>query len=402
MPADWIDVAVVGAGPYGISIASHLKRAGVEYRIFGSPMQTWREQMPEGMLLRSEGCASSISDPVGDLSFERYRDERRLQAGEWAKPIPLDVYNEYAQWFITEQRIRVEDSRLERVTPHDGAFDLVFSDGEEVRAGRVVIAVGLTHFAHVPHEIADLPADLISHSSRPLKMGDVAGRRVAVVGAGQSALETAALLHERGAEVVVLARRASLIWHPVPPPRERPMVDRVRYPIGGLGLGWKPWVAGHAPNLVRRLPASKRVALAQRSFGPAGAWWLRDRVEGRVEVRTQTILRGSGVHNGTARLTLDGPAGTSVFDAEHVVAATGYRVDLERLTFFDSAVRSSIRMTAHHPALSPDFESSLPALHFVGAPATNTFGPVMRFVFGTRHAAHRIARAAKRPRRAAL
>jgi thioredoxin reductase len=402
MNPDWIDVAVIGAGPHGLSVGSHLGGAGVEHRIFGSAMHAWRAQMPEGMFLRSQPWAATISDPAGERSFERFVDERHPPDVTLTTPVPLDAYLDYADWFIEHERVVVEDRRLERLE-HDGSsFHLSFSDGGELRAARVVLAVGLTHFARVPCELSRLSDDLVSHSSRPLKMSEVAGQRIAVIGGGQSALESAALLHEHDAEVVVVVRRHKVHWHGVPPPPDRSLIDRIRVPIGGLGQGWKAWAAGAAPALMRCIPPAKRVELSQHSFGPAGAWWLRDRVEGVIDVRVRAAVREAIASDSTVRLTIEGADGREVLECDHVVAATGYRVDMDKLGFLDPTLRASMRMTANNPALSRNFESSVPGLHFVGAPATNTFGPVMRFVFGTRHAAPAVARAAARRRRAAV
>jgi cation diffusion facilitator CzcD-associated flavoprotein CzcO len=399
MTSDTTDVAVIGAGPYGLSVASHLARAGVEHRIFGSAMQTWRAQMPEGMLLRSEGWASSISDPAGAHSFGCFVSDRRPDAVVPRTPVRLGTFLDYSDWFIEQEGITVEDRRLDHLEHRGSSVRLSFSDDGELEASRVVLAVGLTHFPYVPAELACLPDDVLSHSSRPLGMSEVAGRRIAVIGAGQSALETAALLHEHDADVVVFARTARLRWHGVPPPDERPLIERLRAPMGGLGLGWKSWVAGAAPGLIRRIPTARRVDLSQRAFGPAGAWWLRERVEGRVDVRLATGVCEAVAGDATVRLTIRGPEGREAIEFDHVVAATGYRVDLGRLTFLDEQLRASMEMNGTNPALTRHFESSVPGLHFVGAPATNTFGPVMRFVFGTPHAARGITHVAARARR---
>jgi hypothetical protein len=393
-----IGVVIVGAGPYGLSVSAHLAHAGVSHRIFGTPMRTWRECMPDGMFLRSEGFASNLSHPSGELGFERYRAARGLTVGEWCNPIPLDVYRDYATWFVDEARIPVEDARLERLVRVGDRFALTFADGEVVHAVRVVLAVGLTHFTHVPRELASLPDDVRSHSSAPIKPRDAHGREIVVVGAGQSALETAALLHEQGADVHVVARSPALSWHRLPPPLVRPLTERARAPIGGLGIGWSSWAAEHLPWVFRRLPARRRVEIVARTFGPAGAWWLRDRVEGHVTVHVGRSLRSAALRGDRPVLELDGPDGVETIAGDHVVAATGYRVDVSRLPFLDDDLRSSIRLTAQSPSLSAGFESSVPRLHFVGAPAASTFGPLMRFVLGARHAARAVTRVATRAR----
>ena len=61
--SDVVDVAIIGAGPYGLSLAAHLQAAGVSYRHFGSPMWLWRQAMPQGMYLKSQGFASTSPTP---------------------------------------------------------------------------------------------------------------------------------------------------------------------------------------------------------------------------------------------------------------------------------------------------------------------------------------------------
>src|SRR5258705_12504617 len=68
------EVAVVGAGPYGLSLATHLKAAGIDFRIFGNPMQVWRERMPEGVTIESDGFASNLSEPAAALTLNRHLD----------------------------------------------------------------------------------------------------------------------------------------------------------------------------------------------------------------------------------------------------------------------------------------------------------------------------------------
>jgi hypothetical protein len=79
--------------------------------------------------------------------------------------------------------------------------------------------------------------------------------------------------------------------------------------------------------------------------------------------------------------------------AEHIIAATGYKVDLQRLTFVSHAIRSQLKTVGGSPVLSSSFESSVPGIYFVGIAAANSFGPVMRFAFGAGFAARRITQA---------
>src|ERR1700760_1616078 len=85
------DVAIIGAGPYGLSIAAHLRAAGVDFRIFGKPMGFWRDHMPDGMHLKSEGFASSLSEPSGKFTLGAFCKERGLDYADLGSPVPLEV-----------------------------------------------------------------------------------------------------------------------------------------------------------------------------------------------------------------------------------------------------------------------------------------------------------------------
>jgi cation diffusion facilitator CzcD-associated flavoprotein CzcO len=86
------DVAIIGAGPYGLSLAAHLRARGVDFRIFGKPMQTWLEHMPKGMRLKSEGFASSLYDPDSKFTLAAYCKERGLAYADTGMPIPLETF----------------------------------------------------------------------------------------------------------------------------------------------------------------------------------------------------------------------------------------------------------------------------------------------------------------------
>ncbi len=391
--SDMIDVAIVGAGPYGLSLAAHLRAAGVNYRHFGIPMRLWRGSMPEGMFLKSQGFASNLSDPDGTHTLEAFCKTTGHPYASYGLPVSLENFLNYGQWFQSELDLKVEEVLVTGIVRRAGGFEVTQADGEQVTARRVVVAIGVEHFAYVPKPLSELPSALVTHSSAHTDLAAFRGQEVIVVGAGQSALETAALLHENGASVQVLARRQKLAWNGQPLPLDRPLLGRLREPEAGLGSGWATWFYSNHPDLFRQLPRNTRVYRSQTALGPAGACWLRSRVEGQFPVSTGRSVTGAKPRDGRVRLGVTAPGGVSQeLEADHVIAATGYRIDLTRLQFLPEAIRSELRTVAGSAAVRRDYQSSVAGLYFIGPSVAPTFGPVMRFVFGSRHAASVVAR----------
>jgi thioredoxin reductase len=277
-----------------------------------------------------------------------------------------------------------------------GGFVLALASGRELRARNVVLATGFMAFRHVPDELAALGEPFLAHSAEMAALDAYAGKDVAVVGAGQSALESAALLHEAGARVRILARRTRLKWNGGPKP-DRNWLDRLAQPYAGLGAGWKELAISEMPQTFRRLfPADKRHRYVAQSWGPSGSWWLRERVDGRIETRLECALVGARFDDGRAILQVRENGTACEFAADRVIAATGFRVDLARLGYLDPALAADIEREGHAPRLSAHYETSVPGLFIVGAAAAPTFGPVMRFMFGAKHAAPTITRHLKR------
>ena len=376
------NIAIVGAGPYGLSVAANLRARQTEFRIFGPPMHTWRAQMPAGMLLKSEGFASNLSDPQRLLTLRRYCAENDLEYGDLGVPVRLDTFTDYGLAFQKRFVPELEETEVVGLDQDDSGFRLSLSHGETVRAARVVLAVGTTYFGHVPPALGQLPEGLMSHSSHHCDLGGFRGRDVTVVGAGQSALETAALLHEHGAQVRVLVRGPAVRWNPEIV-LHRPLRQRIRYPGSGLGYGLRSFFYANAPGLFHYLPERRRVHAVKTVLGPAGAWWLRDRVVDRVPLLLGHQVRQAEAHEDQVRVQVDGPDGRQVsLHTDYVVAATGYRVDVDRIPFLSDGLRSALRRSGPVPALSRDLESPVPGLYVVGLASAKSFGPVMRFVHG--------------------
>ncbi len=392
------DLVVVGAGPYGLSIAAHAAGAGLDVRLLGRPMASWRDHMPDGMYLKSEPWSSNLSAPDGRHTLAEYCATRGLVA-EHGTPLPIGTFSGYGMWFARHAGPEVEEVTVTEVTPQGGGFRVRTAEGPPLFTRTVALAVGVMPFAHHPQTLRELPPGHYSHSSGHRDLTRFAGLEVAVLGAGQAALETAALLAEQGARPCLVARRARLNWNAVPQPLSRPALRALRDPHSGLGTGWRSWAWSELPWAVRRLPAASRERIAATALGPAGAWWLRDRFERQVPV-----LLGHRLHRAVAvgertRLGLTTRSGGSVvLDTEHVIAATGFTPDLARLDLLDAGLRAGLETVGGSgtPELSPGFESSWPGLFFAGLLTAPSFGPSMRFVHGAGFTAGRLVRGVRK------
>jgi cation diffusion facilitator CzcD-associated flavoprotein CzcO len=350
-------------------------------------MESWRKFMPAGMILKSEPFASNLWDPRRRFTLERYCRGNEIPYQAVGRPVKLDVFLKYSDWFRQHTQGSHLDKRVVSLRRSGRGFMLRFADGVALTSRRVVLATGHLAYSVLPPELSHLPEPQVTHSSR---MGDVqhyAGRNVTVIGAGQSALETAALLHEAGSQVSIVARRSSVEWnHPSKP---RPLLERIREPDAGVASGWQSVAISELPRTFRRVFApEKRHRFVAGSDGASGAWWLRDRVDRRIEILLGCQTEAASLTDGGVRLRIATPRGPRDIVTDHVIAATGYRVDIDRVQYLDGGLRSSIRREAGGiPALSSAFETSVPGLYIVGITSSPVFGPIMRFMYGAKHAA---------------
>lgn len=376
-------VAVIGAGPYGISVAAHLRSRGVPTVVFGKPMAFW-DGMPNGMFLKSVWSASSIADPHGLYTLDRYVATTGYQHQE---PVPLPDFVEYGRW-VQRNTVPDVDPAFVQALARDGQnFRLELDDGRSVTASAVIVATGIHSFAHLPRFAHDLPSTLVSHTQEHKAFSRFAGQRVAVLGRGQSAVQTAAFLHEAGAEAEVIAH-GPIIWIQRKLYEKGGIAKHIFYTSSDVGPPGLNWII-HFPSLFYLLPAELRAKIDQRATRPAGAKWLRARVEGKVAVTAGAEVVKARPRGDELELTLtDGT--TRMVD--HLFAGTGYRPDIERLTFIDPVMREQVRRVGTLPVLDTAFQSSVPGLYFVGAIASYGFGPLTRFVAGTGVAARHITR----------
>jgi FAD-dependent urate hydroxylase len=378
------NVAIVGAGPYGLAAAMHLRRAGVDVQVIGQPMSFWRN-MPIGLLLRSNWTATCIAEPQGELSLDAYR---AATGASFGRPVPLDRFVDYGMWVQQQVAPDVDQRLVREVEANQDGFRLTLDDGAAITARRVVVAAGIELFASRPAVADELPPELASHTGDHRDLSRFSGQRVLVVGGGQSALESAALLHENGASAEVAVRQDHVNW--LHGGKYQRMLGKQAHwvyaptDVGPMGLSRLVAV----PDLFRRLPPGVQERLAYRAIRPAGAAWLRPRLT-EIPVRLGRIVVSAAPRDGQLDVKFaDGDAQT----VDHLLFGTGYRVDITRYPFLTATLTARIRRAGGYPLLGPGMESSVPGLHFVGAPAAWSFGPINRFVSGGWYTGSALAR----------
>jgi cation diffusion facilitator CzcD-associated flavoprotein CzcO len=389
---DKSEVAVIGAGPYGLSIAAHLRAKGLTCRTFGSPMGVWRTRMPKGMFLKSEGFASNLYDPSSRFTLSRFSSDRRLPYADVGEPVALDTFVSYGLAFQEQFVPDLEDRSVLNISRRTADFALDLADGGSVTAKKVIVAVGISYFDYMPPILNNLPEELVTHASRHHALDKFNGKRVVVVGSGASAIDIAALLRQAGADVEIVARKSKIAFQNPPEPR-RWIRDRLQYPQSGIGYGWKFRFCTDLPLAFHYLPEKHRMDIVRLYLGPAPGWFVRSEVENKVPMHLGINLETVAAKNDHVTVSLRCSDGsTRTLEADHVIAGTGYQVDLDRLPFLPPQLRSQIQVAGGSPVLSVNFESSVGGLYFTGLASAVSFGPVTRFAFGARFTARRLAR----------
>ena len=385
---DDCEVAVVGAGPYGLSLGAHLNSAGIDTRVLGRPMSFWRENMPKGMYLRSPWAATHIVDPDNLLTLDAFAAVTSLGRPD---PLPLEDFVRYGDWFQRTALPDLDTRRVAKIEPAGRELWITLEDGSTLRTRRVVVAMGLAKQEFRPAAFDRLPATLVSHTADHASLEPFRHKRVAVIGRGQSACESAALLHEAGAEVTIVSRgdihwlgaqtsgnahRRDIYWH----------LHKLLATKSGVGPFPLNWV-NEVPDAVRRMPAGLRDWVNTNSLRAGAAGWVKPRVAGVAIDAGRTIL---GARQRGIEVTLDLDNGSRAFD--HVLLATGYRIDVARLGILAPELVAAIATDDGSPVLARGYESSVPGLHFVGSAAVRSYGPLLRFVWGAGYAARTVTR----------
>lgn len=393
------DTVIVGAGPYGLSTSAYLTEAGVPHQVLGIPMHAWKNFTPPGMLLRSEAFASSLYSPCGGYTVEAYCRRNHIEYKSVGLHLPVETFVDYGRWFQSELVGHIRPVEVQDMCRKDGYFRLGLSDGSSLVARRVVLSLGLKSFGQAPSALRGVPRPYVLHSG---DFGDSAwaqDKDVVIVGGGQSAIGLAASMSAAGARVRLLVRGDAVNWSREPRTSSG-LVSRLLRERVGLGRGWdsnKPWLLAMS-YLLSEYPASfhtlslpQRQKILETSWGPSGAWWLRNRVEGKIEISTRMEVSRAEVRNGRIVLEVDSGGETSAISADHVVLATGFKVDMARHAFLSSEILGALSMVDGSPDLTSNFETSVRDLYVLGPAAAMSFGPALRFIYGARYAVPRVA-----------
>jgi cation diffusion facilitator CzcD-associated flavoprotein CzcO len=393
------DVVVMGAGPYGLSAAAHLLGRGLKVGIFGKPMELWRDYMPKGMLLRSFWWATNLSDPQKQFGLERYLNEELGM--ETFDPVPGDTIAAYGLWFQKHAVPNVDETYIQTIERQDNRFEITLADGRTLTCSSVVMAPGLQPYVYRAPEYDHLPKELVSHTADHRTFDDLVGKRVAMIGGGQSALESSALAYESGVQVDLISRK-TLVWikDEAAFPTNRSLIERIRAPKGSIAPGWFNWALDHFPYTFQRLPRSTKDRLLQGvgAYGPMGSSWLRPRLIGKVPLHERTSVQQVKETDNGLLLTL---SNDQTLQVDHIILATGYRLDIQRLSMLGDSLLPHIQHYNGAPILSSYFESNIPGFYFLGYTSHKSCGPYYRFVTGTAAAAQRVTAAvAQRTRKA--
>ena len=381
-----LDVAIVGAGPFGLSSAAYLKSRGIGVGIFGDPMSFWRDHMPAGMYLRSNWAASHISDPGAKLTLDHFKADT---GAKFEQPIPLQQFIDYGQWYQQKALPELKRHQITRVEKNGTAFELSVDDGTRLQARRVIVATGIAHFPWQPRAFRDKPKSHVTHSSDHNDLSCFRGAQMIVIGSGQSALDAARILSSYDAKVEVIARQSAIRWvgqnawlHRLGP------ISWCFYSNFDVGPAGISRIVGF-PNVFRQLPRWLQDPISHRAIRPAGTGWQKPYLAA-VRMTLNRFVTSVGIEGDKVRLRLNDSTDRI---ADHVIVATGYQANVSSYSFFDSSMIDAMRTSGGYPVLTRALESSVPGLHFLGKPAAWSFGPLLNFISGTHFASAELLKA---------
>lgn len=359
-----LDLAIIGSGPYGISLAAHAEAQGLSYELFGYPMDFWKNKMPPEMFIRTQLEFIGLSDPDDTYTFARYQHETGT---EYSYPVPRSIWVDYAFWFAEKTHVRFSEELVHKLDYYGDRYVLLTEYGRRLEARQVVVSVGLTGAEYIPRHLRAFKGRWVTHTNGYTNYNDFCGKRVAVLGGGQSGWEAAALLYQAGAQVDLIYR-GSGYESPVP------HINARQRKLAPLFYFLTPEEQEEERRELLRATVTE---------------FLVPLVEGKVQQRPYSEVTKAEVKDASDQLTLLISNGDSI-EVDHLIVATGYQSRLDQLVFL-SPFYSQIKQESNgYPKINERFESSVPGLYFAGPLSAYHHGPAFTQIAGVWHTSRTI------------
>lgn len=369
------NLLIIGAGPFGLSLAALASQLSIDHLIVGKPMEFWQNNMPKGMYLRS-ACDWHL-DPLDIDTIESFLATQGKTSRD-VEPLSLEFYLSYVVWFRKKKEINPSPIYVRRLDYDylSKRFTATTFAEEQILAKRVVVAPGFKHFAYIPDELKKrLPARRFEHTSSFVDFSAAENKRYLIVGGRQSAYEWAALLLEAGAKAVHISHRHD---RPVFKPSDwswvNPLVDQM----------------ATNPSWFRQLSIAEKERIQERLWAEGRLKlepWLGPRLmSDRVKVWPKTQV-AEAVEQPGGDVLVQLTNGES-FTVDQIVLATGYRVEISKLPLLANGnILGDLQRRNGFPVLDDHFQTSVPGLFITSMPATQDFGPFFGFTMAVRTSA---------------
>ncbi|RXT07215.1 NAD(P)-binding domain-containing protein [Ammoniphilus sp. CFH 90114] len=357
-----LDLVIVGAGPYGISLAAHAQASGLTYKLLGKPMGFWRHKMPPEMFIRTQVDYIGLSDPHEQYTFAQYQKEKNI---ELTYPVSRTAWVDYAFWFAERNQVTFTEECVRHVNYKQGRYFVITDQETSLECKHLVIAIGLTHAEYIPNNLLHLKGKWLSHTNGYTDYQPFSGKSVAVVGGGQSGWEAAALLHQTGAKVDLIYR-GSGYEPPVP------QINRRQREIAPLFYSF---------------PVEQQKEISKEFLKATVTEFLLPLVEGKANQHPYSEVKEANILYDEDQVSLVLSSGNTL-KVDHVIAATGYRPNLYNLPFLTSLSGEIKKESNGFPIVNQWFESSMPGLYFVGPLSSHHHGPSYTQIAGVWHTSH--------------
>ncbi|MFD2442667.1 NAD(P)-binding domain-containing protein [Bacillus sp. CGMCC 1.16607] len=355
-----LDVIIIGSGPFGISLGAHAVANNLKYKLFGYPMDFWKNQMPQDMFIRTPHEFVSFSDSKDELTVQQFSKET---GKELVTPLPRPIFVEYASWFAKRAGIEFTPELVTKVVHKEEFYEVTSENGATFTTKNIIVATGVEHYKYLPNFLKEFPEHLVSHTSGYTSFSQFKGKKVVVLGSGQSAWEAAGLLHRDGADVELVYRKEGPNYAGS---RENEITLR---DVG---------------DIFYQLPLEEKKQGWGQSAGSV-AHFLKPYVEGIVPQNAGVAIeKMEQINKNEIRLVLSN--GTEKI-VNHIIAATGFHINIDKVPFFDQSLLMKIEREEDYsqfPKLNESFESNVPGLYFAGPLSSHSHGPTFRFILGLR------------------